>query len=280
MIHPLIPVFLFSGRVSINPHVSCSTCPSCTRGLTQFCDLKSQSFIGVYRNGGWSQYTRVQANHVHVLPPQISLRHAVLAEPVSCIIHGLNLLKPLPTDSKILVHGVNTVGCLWLCILHHYGYRKVVVCDPSDRRRHLATGLRLGYDVTYPEAIDDESYEGLRQDRHWGFDALIDCTSASNIVQKAVKWMRNGGKILLFGCYPQNIELKISPHDIISKELKLFGCQSNPFTFPQALQLIRDMGDRYLDFTKHGIALYPLINYEEAFSALAKEKVMKVVFET
>lgn len=217
---------------------------------------------------------------MHVLPPQISLRHGVLAEPISCILHGLELLKPLPLDSKILVNGINQTGSLWLCILHYHGYRRVVACDQSDKRRHLAAGFRLSYDVTYPEAIDDESYEGLRQDRDWGFDVLIDCTSNCNFLQKALKWMKNGGRVLLFGCFSQNDELKINPNDIISKELKILGCQSNHFTFPQAIQLIRDMGDQYLDFAKHGFALYPLVKYEEAFAALAKEKVMKVVFET
>lgn len=192
----------------------------------------------------------------------------------------MDILKPLTTDAKILIHGINVVGTLWLSVLHFYGYRKVIVCDESDKRRHLATGLRLGYDVTHPERIEEEAYEGLRQDKYWGFDVFIDCTSSSTTIQKAVKWMKNGGKILLFGCYPQNAELKFSPHDILSKELKIFGTQSNPYTFPRALQLIRDMGQQYLDFTKHGIAIYPLIKYEDAFAALAKEKVMKVVFET
>lgn len=267
-------------RVVINPHVSCSLCCRCTRGQPEFCEREQDQFIGIWRNGGWSQYTRVRAHNVHILPPQVSLRHAILCEPISCILHGFSLLKPLPTNSKILVYGSGIMGTLWLCILHFHGYRKVVLSETSEHRRNLATGLNLGFKVMHPDTIEAEAYDGQRLDKNWGFDVVIDCTSSANDVQKAIKWMTNGGQVLLFGCYPQNSEVKLNPYHIFNKELKIYGCKSNPFTFPQAIQLVRDMAEIYFNFDKLGIHLFQLMKYESALSALTKEHVEKVVFET
>jgi threonine dehydrogenase-like Zn-dependent dehydrogenase len=92
--------------------------------------------------------------------------------------------------------------------------------------------------------------------------------------------MTHGGKCLLFGCYPQDSEVKLNPYDIYSKELRIYGSQANPFTFPQAIQLVRDMTELYFDFDKLGINLFQMTKYESALAALTKERVEKIVFET
>jgi D-arabinitol dehydrogenase (NADP+) len=39
---------------------------------------------------------------------------------------------------------------------------------------------------------------------------------------------------------------RIAPFDIYLKEMKIFGVNINPFTFPKSLGLVEAMGDRYL----------------------------------
>ena len=67
-----------------------------------------------------------------------------LCEPLSCILHGWKRLQmvhaPQP-DSKIVIMGAGIIGNLWMCLLHHYGFRDVIVSEPSSIRRQLAEQL-------------------------------------------------------------------------------------------------------------------------------------------
>ena len=44
-------------------------------------------------------------------------------------------------DSKIVIMGAGIIGNLWMCLLHHYGFRGVIVSEPSPIRRQLAEQL-------------------------------------------------------------------------------------------------------------------------------------------
>ena len=67
-----------------------------------------------------------------------------LCEPLSCILHGYDRLQmvnaPKP-DSKIVILGAGIIGNLWMSLLHHFGYRDIIVSEPSPVRRKLAEQL-------------------------------------------------------------------------------------------------------------------------------------------
>ena len=257
-------------------------CSYCQRGSPHFCNTGGvRSAIGIWRNGGWSQYCRVPVSCVHILPPQISLRQAALCEPMSCAIHGFDQLTPLPTDANILICGAGFWGLIWSCLLHHHGYRKVKVSEVSERRRNLVVSLDLGYRTFHPEALEPEARNAtLEQNSDWGFDAVIDCSGNPNTIEEAIQWLRCGGKMLISSCYPQESDIKINVHDFYFKELKLIGSLINPYTFPKAIQLVKDMAQRYLDYDKLGIAVFQLVKYPAAISALSKQEITKAMFET
>ena len=84
----------------------------------------------------------------HLLRPSVRIHLAffigALCEPLSCILHGWDRLQmvnaPQP-DSKIVIMGAGIIGNLWICLLHHYGFRDVIVSEPSPIRRKLAAQL-------------------------------------------------------------------------------------------------------------------------------------------
>lgn len=268
-------------RVVINPNTNCGRCSFCTKGQPHFCKTGGiSSTIGIWRNGGWSQYCRVPAETVHIVPPQVTLRQAALCEPYSCILHGFDMLMPLATSSDILICGAGIIGLLWSCLLHFHGYRKVTVSEVSERRRSLAGGLDLGYLVVHPEVLVHNCKEAQHcGNDKWGFDAVIDCTGAPAAIEQAIKWLHSGGKMLVFGCCPKNSSIKIDPHEVYAKELKIIGSLINPFTFPGAIQLVKDMAENYLNYEKLGISVFNLPSYQSALDALSRSEISKAVFE-
>lgn len=265
----------------INPNSNCGSCNFCQKGQPHFCKTGGiRSSVGIWRNGGWSQYCRVSAEAIHLVPPLIPLRQAALCEPFSCIAHGFDLLMPLTTSSDILICGSGIIGLLFACLLHFHGYREVTISEVSESRRSLAAGLDLGYHVVHPDVLVDRcNIAKLDGNYGWGFDAVIDCTGVPAAVEQAIKWLRCAGKMIVFGCCPKNSSIKIDPHEVYAKELKIIGALINPFTFPKAIQLVKDMSEKYLKYDKLGIAVFDLPSYQSALDALTRGEISKAVFQ-
>lgn len=103
--------------VVIKPNTNCGRCSFSQKGQPHLV----QQVDGIWHNGGWSQYCRVPAETVYSVPPQITLRQAVLIEPFSCIVHGLDLLMPLAKSSNVLICGSGIIGLLWTSLFYFHG---------------------------------------------------------------------------------------------------------------------------------------------------------------
>ena len=267
-------------RVVINPNDNCHVCIYCVNGDPHFCKNGGiRSTTGIWKNGGWSHFCRVAAVLVHKIPSSMSLSRAVFTEPFSCIARGWNNLGEMKPDAKVLVCGAGIIGLLWASLLHFKGYREFVVSEISVERQKLAANMDLGLKVVHPEHVMNLYREAKRvNDAEWGFDVIVDCTGAPAAIEQSFQWLRYGGKFLLFGCCPQESEIKLNPFDIVLKELTIIGSLINPYTFPKALALVDRMSS-YLDYGKLGVKLYQLQDYADALSDLKSGQISKAVFK-
>lgn len=87
----------------------------------------------------------------------------------------------------------------------------------------------------------------------------------------------------------------ISPFKVYLDELKIIGVNINPFSFPNSIELLHSLGDRYvfgvfvivflksffryLNYEKLGIKTFHLKNYKEAIENLKKGTIAKAVFK-
>lgn len=72
----------------------------------------------------------------------MSLQHAVLSEPMSCLAHGWDKLNPVNVGDRVLVMGAGIIGILWACLLHLHGLRRTVtISEPQEKRRKFASNL-------------------------------------------------------------------------------------------------------------------------------------------
>ena len=91
---------------------------------------------------------------------------------------------------------------------------KEVIGKLEEARKHGAhhgviAGDRLGDD--------------LRKIAKYGFDAVIDCTGVGAVTKTAIPFVKNGGKLLIFGvCGPQEM-VEISPFEIYRRDLEIIG---------------------------------------------------------
>lgn len=94
-------------RVAVDPNIYCGQCEFCLTQRPELCDHLSA--VGVTRNGGLAEQFTAPASVVYKLPDNVSLRDAAAVEPVSCAVHGLDLLELRPYQ-KALVIGDGFMG--------------------------------------------------------------------------------------------------------------------------------------------------------------------------
>ena len=87
--------------VALDNMMACGHCPQCRRARPQFC--ATLRALGVTDPGGFADFVVATAGKCHPagdLDPEV----AVFAEPVACVVHGLDVLALRP-GSDVLVAG-------------------------------------------------------------------------------------------------------------------------------------------------------------------------------
>ncbi|XP_066274771.1 D-altritol 5-dehydrogenase-like [Branchiostoma lanceolatum] len=279
-IGPGVKGFTTGDRVCVDPNRGCGNCRECFKAQTNHCQNGGlRTTIGIFQNGGFANFCMVPSEQVHQLPAEVTLPQGALCEPLSCILRGWENLNNPSLDSRILILGAGIIGVLWSTIFHHKGYRDVTVSEPAEGRRNRISALGLGYQAVHPDELKScISQENIRET---GYDVIVDCSGFPPAIEQAFSWLRAGATFVQFGCCPPKEKISISPFEIFSKELKIVGCLINPFTMVNTVEgLVRGMSGSYLnDFSRLGIKMFHLQEYQEAIAQLKKGTISKAMFQ-
>jgi NADPH:quinone reductase-like Zn-dependent oxidoreductase len=142
-------------RVAVFPVVTCGACAACLDGCSEACP--TLEIMGVHRQGGYAEYTRVPAVNAHVVPESIDPATAAgiaLAGPVA---QNQLTQAGLAAGDWVLVQGAaSALGSLTAVLAEHLGAR-VIGTSRSEwkRRRLLDMGLAAALDPTSDTFVDD-----------------------------------------------------------------------------------------------------------------------------
>jgi L-iditol 2-dehydrogenase len=231
-------------RVAVDPNISCHVCTPCRRGDVHLCE--SLSAIGVTRPGGMAPQVAVPQAQLYPVPAHLSLEDAAFAEPLSCVVHGLERVH-LPPGASVAVLGAGPAGLLLVQLAKDLGASSVVVSEPSARRRDLAESL--GADEGYtPEMMEHESHSEA-------YDLVCECSGNPDAVAAAMRLARRGADVLLFGVPARDARVTLPPYEIYRKELRLVGSNINPFTMEKAVALLASGRVRVEGIVTHPVEL-------------------------
>ena len=155
--------------------------------------------------------------------------------------------------------------------------RRVTVSEPAQGRRSITEGLETGFTITEPGSLA-ERMSGVNAELA-GFDMIIECSGYPPALEQALAWTKRGATIMIFGCAPPGMSVSLCPEDVFRKELTILGALINPSTYARAVQLAANLGPRYLEYDKLGVATFDVANYEEAIQQLKKGQIAKAVFK-
>jgi len=219
-------------RVTVDPNITCGVCHFCRRGHIHLCE--NLTALGVNMDGGFAEYPLVPAKQAYKLPGELPLEQAALVEPLACCVHGIDLAE-VSVGDDVLIIGAGPIGLIMMQLARLAGARRVLVSEPYESRRNLAS--RLGADVVIDPANQDVREEVLKE-TEVGADVVIECVGSPKTSEQAPSLAKRGGMILLFGVTSPDLEARIKPYDIFLRELTIRGSFINPFTHARAVGLL------------------------------------------
>ena len=246
-------------RVVVDPNRGCGKCEFCKLGKIHLCaGGGANDTLGMFRPGGWAEATVAPERCVHRLPDELPLSDAALCEPLSCLVHALDVFA-VPEHGRVLILGAGIIGVLTACVLHHRGVRRVLISEPSAARRAIVEQLQLGFRAATPAELAAEfSAMSEAEVLTGGLNVVIDCSGVCAAIEQAAGWLRRGGELCLVGTAPEHGRVSLSPRMIVYRELTVKGSIIAPFTFPRATALALALRGRYLDFSKLGVEVFEL----------------------
>ena len=223
-------------RVAVNPTVPCTACPHCKRGETHLCEHNTSigGAADTVIDGAFAEYVRVPQTNVEPIG-DLPVRHAALAEPLACAVHGVAQADCHPGDSVALI-GAGPVGLLLLQTFRLVGAAPIIVSEPDEDRRALAA--EVGADVVVDPESDDP-VDRIREAAGGSVDVAVEAIGLVPTLEQASAVTGPGGTTLVFGVPDRDATVEISPFDVFFNETSYQGSYSlTTADFEQAVTLL------------------------------------------
>jgi 2-desacetyl-2-hydroxyethyl bacteriochlorophyllide A dehydrogenase len=236
-------------RVIIDPVLYCGACFHCRIGQTNLCP--AGGLIGRETDGGFAEYAAVPAGQVFRLPDSIDSASAPLIQVATTCLHAQRLAS-VSRGESVAVIGLGVSGQLHVQIAKARGAGKVIGISRSRFKNELAK--QLGADVVIasgPEAVA----KVLDETDGRGADLVIESTGVMTQIADAIRMVRFGGRILLFGI--TNATSGALPfYDLYFKELTLINNRAaTAQDFPVTIDLVDRGAVRLEPLVTHRMAL-------------------------
>jgi len=212
--------YLVGDRVFPHHHVPCHSCYFCQKGDETSCDGYKSSNLDP---GGFAEAIRVpewnvRGGGVLKLPPGIGFEVASLVEPLACCVRAIDACGVTRGDS-VLVVGAGPVGAMHAMLLRYLG-AEVFISDISKARLLFAESQSLG---TVIEANRSDVPTKVRnQTDGRGADLAIVASGSPIAVTQALKSVRKGGKVCLFGIPVEGSILDYDLSKLYSASISVF----------------------------------------------------------
>ncbi|HEX3257526.1 MAG TPA: zinc-dependent alcohol dehydrogenase family protein [Pseudonocardia sp.] len=214
-------------QVAVDPSLYCGECYFCQRGRGNMCERWRA--IGVTATGGAAEYVAAPVANCVVLPGDVRPVDAALVEPLSCAVHGFDVLAPALGD-HYLIYGAGTMGLMMMELAKRAGAASVSVVDLNPAR--LVTARELGCSAAVGSA--DEL------DRPRGWDNVIDCTGVVAAIEDGLPRVIKGGTFQQFGVANEDATARFNPFVVYNQEIRIIGSMAVLHSFDRAAQLLAE----------------------------------------
>lgn len=216
---------LIGKNVVLQAMIYCGTCESCMKGNFSLC--KKNKVLGLHFDGGMAEYFKMHEKYVEVLPDDIDLNLAALAEPLTIAIHAHKRLNQDLSGKTVLVQGPGIIGLFVSLLAIKAGAKTYLSGLPIDKEKRLSKVISWGGipHIIGQDQIDDQ------------VDVIFECSGASSALFSNTSLLKKSGKIVLVALYEKTTEFFFTP--LVRNEWTLIPSYgSDPEDFKKAIKLI------------------------------------------
>ena len=250
--------FKVGDEIVTSHHIPCGKCVYCRHGNVSMCQHFKATNI---RPGGFSELVYLSEEHLqnvaHLKPENLTDVEASFYEPLGCIVRAVKRATLIKGDIALVV-GLGSIGILTAQALKAYGV-EVVGCDLIPERIEILKSLGIN-------AVDvreiSEKFEA---------DAIFMTSGADKAIDTALKYVRNGGKIVVFSSTPHD-QTAYPNNEIYYRELTVMGSYSpSPADLTDSLELLRSGRVKVSGLSVE----YSLDDIQKAFDDTMANRIMK-----
>jgi L-iditol 2-dehydrogenase len=231
-------------RVVAANSAPCLECFYCRRGKMNLCDDLQ------FNNGAYAEYIRVPARIVerntYEVAPHLSYGDAALAEPLACVVKGLDDTGLLPGDTVVVI-GIGPIGSMFVRLAKLRGAKVIAV---ARRRAKLEHTLALGADRAVATEETGDPVAAVRElTGGHGADIVIEAVGQPQTWNWSVEMLRRGGVVNFFGGPPSGTRVELDTNLLHYSEIT---CKASfhhtPKAFRDALDIIESGGVTAAEF--------------------------------
>jgi 2-desacetyl-2-hydroxyethyl bacteriochlorophyllide A dehydrogenase len=238
-------------RVVVDPNIHCGECRACKKGLTNLCDKLGA--YGVTQNGGFAEYNVVHRDNIVPISDDLSYGTAALAEPVGCVLNGLDAIDTDTIDNT-LIFGAGPIGMLMALALRTKGVSDITVADIDESRMALAESFGLNAVAARSGELDTLEKS---------VDLVVDATGVPKVAEGLINYAADGGNVLFFGVCPPGETISVFPHDVFRRQIRMAGTHSLNHNIPEALKTIELIGPDINRLVSHRVELSEIKGFLE-----------------
>ena len=212
--------------VAVDPSLFCGHCRQCRAGRFNLCENWNAIGVGS-ANGASAEFVAVPSANAFRLPSDMPRHWGALVEPLSCAVHGLDMVDVKVADDY-LIYGAGTMGLLLAQLAKDAGASRVEMVERNPKRHELARRL----------AADRVGATADELDRPQGWDVVIDATGVVPAIEDGIRRVARGGTFLMFGVANADATATFSPFRVYNDEIKIVGSMAVLHSFERALALL------------------------------------------
>jgi L-iditol 2-dehydrogenase len=247
-------------RVVAANSAPCGECFYCRHQQENLCDDL------LFLNGAYAKSIvvppRIVQKNLLRLKPETEFRDAALVEPLACVVHGVEEAQ-LRAGQRVLVIGSGPIGLMFVALARHLGCAVTVAGRGAKR---LATAQRLGAERVFN--VSRQSQLATLIPPNMIFDVVIEAVGKPETWEAAVRLVRKGGTVNLFGGCPSGTTVSLDTARIHYSNLKLLASfHHTPRAIRRALDFIEAGVVRADDFVDRECSLTELPTLFQAMAA-------------
>jgi L-iditol 2-dehydrogenase len=263
-------------RVAVGADVPCGQCSWCRNGLGNNCSINYA--IGYQIPGAFAEYMVLprlvlEEGPVASFSDKLSFDEAALAEPLACVINGLELVN-LSLGKTIVLVGMGPIGCMMIDAARAMGAIKVICVELSPQRMEIAR--QYGADVYINPRQEDVIARCREETGGEGPDVVMTTCPSVDVHEQAIEMVAHRGYVNLFGGLGKHVRpMSVLSNTIHYKECFVTGSHGCvPRHHELALRLLEAGKVRTAPIITHH---FPLDEINQAFETMESQHGMKII---